>query len=629
MLSANSKLGPRTPPRGCRASRESGRDRRPPKAALTARSSDELVAPKQRWPRVTLLGLGLALFAWLPAPASATTISEIAIPTAMSGPTGIATGPDGNLWFIENGANKIGQITTAGAITEFPIPTSACPNSQCRAEAITAGPDGNLWFTEYRGNQIGRITPAGVVTQFPIPTPNSSPERITVGPDGNLWFAESNANQIGRITPAGVITEFPIPTPTSVPDGITAGPDGNVWFTEEFPGGNQIGRITPSGVVTEFPIPTGSGNPAEITAGPDGNLWFTEWDGNRIGRITPTGVVTEFPVPTVSAHPFGTTPSSNPFGITAGRDGNLWFTEASGNQIGRITPTGVITEFPIPTAASFPDGIAPGPDGNLWFAELTANKIGKVAVDGPQAITGAATAITQSSATLGGSVDPQGASVATSYHFDYGPSTAYGQSSSTASTLGADGNIQAGLTGLSPGTTYHYRLVASNATGMSVGDDQQFTTQPLPPVTAKLLPTMSKLNIAPRTFRAASRGPSFGSAPRGGKHPAGAQVRFRLNEAATVRFKVDRLVTGRQDRHGNNTSCDPTTARNAKRSRCTRRIALPGSLNIRGLTGANKVGFTGRLRGKPLAPGRYEFVAVPTSNGKTGAAKTVRFRIVS
>jgi streptogramin lyase len=61
-----------------------------------------------------------------------------------------------------------------------------------------------------------------------------------------------------------------------------------------------------------------------------------------------------------------------------GPDGNLWFTEYWGNKIGRITPTGTITEFPIPTKGAGSVGIALGPDGNLWFTEFATNKIGRV-----------------------------------------------------------------------------------------------------------------------------------------------------------------------------------------------------------------------------------------------------------
>src|SRR5438067_405640 len=84
--------------------------------------------------------------------------------------------------------------------------------------------------------------------------------------------------------------------------------------------------------------------------------------------MTTSGVITEFPIPT---------PDSDPYVLTAGPDGNLWFTESEANQIGRITPSGEISEFPIASPGSFPIGIAAGPDGNLWFTEFddtTGNK---------------------------------------------------------------------------------------------------------------------------------------------------------------------------------------------------------------------------------------------------------------
>jgi streptogramin lyase len=71
----------------------------------------------------------------------------------------------------------------------------------------------------------------------------------------------------------------------------------------------------PSLSVTEFPIPTANSTPFSITAGPDGNIWFTETGGNKIGRISLAGTITEFSAP------------GAPGGITAGPDGALWFTE--------------------------------------------------------------------------------------------------------------------------------------------------------------------------------------------------------------------------------------------------------------------------------------------------------------
>jgi len=64
-------------------------------------------------------------------------------------------------------------------------------------------------------------------------------------------------------------------------------------------------------------------------------------------------------------------------GVTAGSDGNLWFTESAG-KIGRIRPSGSITEFPVPTTGSGPGGIPAVPDSNLWFTEYDGNKIGRI-----------------------------------------------------------------------------------------------------------------------------------------------------------------------------------------------------------------------------------------------------------
>src|SRR5262249_59552519 len=120
--------------------------------------------------------------------------------------------------------NSIGRITTAGVITEFPLPDTT------RLFGITAGPDGNLWFTEFDNNKIGRITPAGEITEFTIPTSDSGAHTITVGPDDNLWFTEFKAAQIGMIRPpaATMGARFYTLTPCRLIDTRSAsGPNGS------------------------------------------------------------------------------------------------------------------------------------------------------------------------------------------------------------------------------------------------------------------------------------------------------------------------------------------------------------------------------------------------------------------
>jgi streptogramin lyase len=297
-------------------------------------------------------------------------IMEFPLPSAGSAPWGIATGPDGALWFTESGRSRIGRITTTGVVSEFAIPT---PNSG--PVGIASGPDATLWFAEDSAGKVGRITLAGEITEFPTGAfaVGDSTGEIARGSDGNMWFTEWDAGQIGRITSAGVVTLFTIPdTPLQGanlnPSDIAAGPDGALWFTEA--NGNKIGRITTGGAITLFVIPGATNGTRSITAGPDGALWFTESAG-RIGRITTDGIITEFPIPAASSD-----------GITSGSDGALWFTEST-EKIGRITTSGIVTEFPIPTARSGPNGITSGPDGNVWFTENRGNKIGRITIGSP------------------------------------------------------------------------------------------------------------------------------------------------------------------------------------------------------------------------------------------------------
>jgi hypothetical protein len=100
----------------------------------------------------------------------------------------------------------------------------------------------------------------------------------------------------------------------------------------------------------------------------------------------------------------------------------------------------------------------------------------------PTATTGAALNTTANSARLTGSVNPNGQS--TTYSFQFGTTTAYGlQTSPQSAGSGAQDQAVANtVTGLDPGTTYHYRVIATNASGTTVGNDRTFKTAgPAPP----------------------------------------------------------------------------------------------------------------------------------------------------
>ena len=184
----------------------------------------------------------------------------------------ITVGPDGNVWVALNAIATVARITTAGAITEFPLPSAHAPSD------ITWGPDNNLWSVYEKG--LDRITPAGAVMTFVNPQAPASLQRIAKGPDANLWVTDTGTNSIWRATTSGSWTQFSIPTANSLPTGIAALSDGNIYFGEF--NDSRIGQLTlVGGAFAGFPMP-GSNQPVHIINSqvPSPNAYIIALDSN-------------------------------------------------------------------------------------------------------------------------------------------------------------------------------------------------------------------------------------------------------------------------------------------------------------------------------------------------------------
>ena len=226
---------------------------------------------------------------------------------------------------------------TAGNAYTTTLCSGITPGSQ--AYAVAKGPDGNIWFTEYVAPRIGKYdVMAGKATEYgPLQGPATA---ITGGPDGNVWFTENMASgaapAIGRVTPDGVVVEFTDGFEAGQSLGaIVTGGDGNLWFTKRGTGGTAIGTLVVStGAVTFYGTGIAGASPllGGLALGPDGNVWFTDYYDALVGRITPAGVITEYG---------NAVPNSALNAIVAGSatasPNTLWVTEPDSNQIGRLT----------------------------------------------------------------------------------------------------------------------------------------------------------------------------------------------------------------------------------------------------------------------------------------------------
>lgn len=192
--------------------------------------------------------------------------------------------------------------------------------------------------------------------------PGSPKVALTSDDPAQLGVSATNSNAFALVPP--VAPEYPHGNHTiHFTARATPGASSGATAKSATIGVTYSGDIC--GVFTGFPVPTASADPLGITAGSDGNLWFTEELGNKIGRITTTGSIKEFPIAMTS---------SLPFSIVSG-PGGLWFAQIHTQYIARITTSGVVTEFYAYTgsaANNLDGGIALGPDGNLWFTKFSA-----------------------------------------------------------------------------------------------------------------------------------------------------------------------------------------------------------------------------------------------------------------
>jgi streptogramin lyase len=236
----------------------------------------------------------------------------------------------------------------------------------------------------------------------PVPTIDSGPWAITVDSHGLVWFLEQTGDKLGSYDPAtGTFTEYPIPTPRSTPISAATDAPGNVWFTElssdklaELPkGGSSIVERS----VPKLPITLGtfsqklSCGPGAIAVDPAGPIWFACLFSNQIDEYFPGNkTFATFDLPVFP---------SGPAGLLLDGHGNLWFTAADADMLGKAvlsqlrngTTNGIAEFAPLNQTYIFqfsqpslqggtttfvsslptPSGIAIDRTGRLWVTEHT------------------------------------------------------------------------------------------------------------------------------------------------------------------------------------------------------------------------------------------------------------------
>lgn len=262
--------------------------------------------------------------------------------------------------------------------------------------SVRAAPQGTASITQFPYNNVRHIcgAPDGPSTnQYPVPCGGGV--HVTFAADGYAYNSLGFDNAIGRTKEDGSThQELRLPDPvlpngstgiSQHPHGMAIGSDGNVWFTQ-IHHGNGVSKLVLSS------LPAGSNNDVQLGAPGTTASNGTLWDQYKLpcppqppAAANPNNIMVA-----CLKHLYGMTETPDP-------DGNLWFAEAGwgettpqgsgqlpGDTVGKVTPSGVLTEYPVhprnpswvPCAPNVdcaypfsPMSITVGPDGNIWFTE--------------------------------------------------------------------------------------------------------------------------------------------------------------------------------------------------------------------------------------------------------------------
>ena len=205
------------------------------------------------------------------------------------------------------------------------------------------------------------------IEEFPVPG-GSHPHDVAPAPDGGVWYTAQASGELGYLDPlTGETKHIPLGE-GSAPHGVIVGPDKAPWITDS--GLNAIVRVDPETERVEiYPLPAGSkyANLNTAVFDKDGMLWFTG-QGGVYGRLDPAvGEVEVFPAPR----------GRGPYGITARREGEVYYASLAGSHIAKIDAvSGKAQVLEPPTAGQGARRVWADSSRRIWVSEWNAGQLG-------------------------------------------------------------------------------------------------------------------------------------------------------------------------------------------------------------------------------------------------------------
>ncbi|HEX3519663.1 MAG TPA: hypothetical protein VHT29_11590 [Solirubrobacteraceae bacterium] len=374
-------------------------------------------------------------------------------------------------WGVADGA---GEPQTCG-------PEATPPHGACQAGTPGAGP-GQL--SKFVGSGVAVDNDLLSASHGDVYVADTENERVDkYGPNGEFLLtfggavnATTNANVClaGEQCQAGTPGTGPGEFTLEAGNTIAVDPAGVVYVGDH----NRVQEFNSnSDFEGEVALP-GTGGIEQLAVGSTSDFYAMDTETSGVHKYSSAGV--ELGEPRAPSAGGGATAiASGPSDGLIVDDGGA----ENGRHVSEFASSGAQTTSFLEEAAEtldVPTGMAFGTVRDaLYVNRQTEVSIVPVPGPGPVVAGESSAALMPTTATVNATVNPEGQQ--TKYTFEYGPTAAYGQSSSTETLAGEafeEASASASLTELQPRTTYHFRIVATNAAGTTDGPDQTFATLP-------------------------------------------------------------------------------------------------------------------------------------------------------
>jgi len=276
--------------------------------------------------------------------------AEGSAPGSLSRPRDIAMGPDGDLWVVDPGKNRVQRFSADGQhVSSTGVPGSE-PGQLSRPTAIAFASGGGFWVTDSSNNRIQKFNEQG---EFQVQAGSSgtgagqlsAPEGIAVGPEGKVWVSDTKNSRLQIFSASGVF-EKTIggpgvgPGQFAEPMGLDFGPNGNVYVADT---GNHRVQVLDAGgnFVAEFgSLGSASGQfqrPGYVEVDDQGFAWVSDSGNDRILMFGENGeYIRKFGSKGFGPSEFELTP---PSGLTSDGLGRIWVVDPGNVRVQKwVTP---------------------------------------------------------------------------------------------------------------------------------------------------------------------------------------------------------------------------------------------------------------------------------------------------